>query len=209
MDNRAFLGFTRSDFAWASRNFRGNGYQSVDAVRDVDTRGREMFLPKVKPCRDRSRNRLSELRLAFRIFAWFGHAGSCAILLAVVTKSILIAACGLGRSICRLSPAPLRPGRDMANFFSGDMERGRLSRPPYTPYVTTDSLACYPWLRSGDPQTKTFPDNTSIGVLRRTLSRTGLAPLPPPSMEKMARVVADRTTLAVIPRISFLVLGHS
>ena len=109
----------------------------------MDTREREMFLSQVKAGHGRSRKRLSDMRLLFRIFAWFGPSA----------KLRDSARGGEEIDINRrmrtwsadLSPitGPLRPEQDMANFFSGDLERGVLSRPPYTPYVTTDSLASY------------------------------------------------------------------
>ena len=75
MDKHAFRGFTRTDFDWAARNFWPNGYQSVDDVRGMDTRERGMFLSHFKSGHGRSRNRLSDVRLIFRIFAWFGPLG--------------------------------------------------------------------------------------------------------------------------------------
>ena len=155
MDKRSILGFTRTDFAWAARNFRPNGYTSVDAVSDMDAREREMFLSQVKSDHGRSRNRLSDNRLIFRIFDRVGPSGK-----------LRDPACGgEGIDISRrmrtwdadLSTiiGPLRPEQGATNFFfSGELERGRLSRPPYTPYVTTDSLARYHWLPAGDPHTK-------------------------------------------------------
>ena len=34
----------------------------------------------------------------------------------------------------------------MANYFPAVLERGRAARPPYAPYVVTDSPAAHPWL---------------------------------------------------------------
>lgn len=35
---------------------------------------------------------------------------------------------------------PSAPKQDATNFSPGELERGRLSRPPYAPYVAADSL---------------------------------------------------------------------
>ena len=151
MDMHSFLGFTRTDFPWAPRNCRGNGYQSVDAGRDVYTRERGMFLSQAKSGRDRSRDRLSDIRLIFRICAWFGPHGKLRDSARGgdeidINRRMRTWSVDLSTII-----GPLRPEQDISNFFPGEMKRGRLSRPRYSPYVTTDSLACYPWLPSGDP----------------------------------------------------------
>ena len=145
MDKRSFLGYSRSGFSRAARLFWPNGYTSVDAASDMDTREREMFLSQVKSVHGRSRNRLSDMRLIFRIFALFDPSG----------KLRDPARTGEEIDINRrmrtwsadLSPiiGPLRPEQDIANFFSDELERGRQARPPFTPYVATDSLARHPW----------------------------------------------------------------
>ena len=56
---------------------------------------------------------------------------------------------------------PLRPEKDNADFFSGELERGRLSPLPYIPCVATDSLARYHWLPSGEPHAKAPAANTT------------------------------------------------
>ena len=48
----------------------------------------------------------------------------------------------------------IRPEQEMANYFPVELERGRTSRPPYTPYVKTDALASFPWMPPGDPHQK-------------------------------------------------------
>ena len=48
----------------------------------------------------------------------------------------------------------LQPEQEMTNFFSIELERGRTARPPYTPYVTTDSLATAPWMPPDEPHSK-------------------------------------------------------
>ena len=50
----------------------------------------------------------------------------------------------------------LAPGRTMANFFSLELENGRISRPPYKPYVVADSLAEPPWFPSDGPHTRSL-----------------------------------------------------
>ena len=50
----------------------------------------------------------------------------------------------------------LAPDQSMANHFSAELERGRTARPPYKPYVTTDSIAKEPWLPSGEPHIRSL-----------------------------------------------------
>ena len=44
----------------------------------------------------------------------------------------------------------LIPEQDMANFFSAELERGRIARPPYVPYLVADALSPHPWLPSDE-----------------------------------------------------------
>ena len=141
MGKRAFLCFARKDFAWAVRNFWPNVYQSVDDMWDMDTRGREMFLSHVKSDRGRSRNRLSDMRLVCRISAWSGPSGNLRGPARGGEEIDINRRMRTWSSGLSTIAGPLRPEQDMANFFSGELERGSLSLPPCIPYVDTDSIA--------------------------------------------------------------------
>ena len=58
----------------------------------------------------------------------------------------------------------LQPGQEMCNYFSIEIERGRTSRPPYSPYVTTDSLASTPWMPPDEPHAKALERWVAIHV---------------------------------------------
>ena len=45
VDKRDSPVFTRTEFAWAGRNFRADGYQTADAVRGMGARARYFFTP--------------------------------------------------------------------------------------------------------------------------------------------------------------------
>ena len=55
--------------------------------------------------------------------------------------------------LTRIGPR-IEPDQEMVNFFSAQLEVGRTARPPMSPYITTDTLGCYPWMPSGDPHMK-------------------------------------------------------
>ena len=154
LDKHAFLGFSRSDFSRAARMFWPNVYHSVDAAKEMDTREREMFLSQVKSDHGRSRNRLSDMRLVFRIFARFGPSAKLRDPARGGEEIDISRRMRTSSADLSTITGPLHREQDMANFFSDELERGRCARPPYTPYVTTDSLAAHPWLPSGDPHTK-------------------------------------------------------
>ena len=46
------------------------------------------------------------------------------------------------------------PDQEMVNFFSCELEKGRTARPPYSHYVTADSLAVQPWMPTDEPHEK-------------------------------------------------------
>ena len=147
-----------------------------------------------------------------RAFVWpFGFSpglvrrGSFAILRLGAMSSILADACGLGLRTCRLLLAPIRPEQDMANFFSGELERGRLSRPPYTPNVAADSLSRFPWIPSGEPRAKA--PAAYITPVRYDWN-TGLHPCPYGAKDPFGLEGALRTDDAPIPRLAHRLFGH-
>ena len=157
MNNHAFLGSARTDFASAARNFLSVGYTSVDASSDVGAREREMFLSQVKAGHGRGRNRLPEMRLVFRIFARCGPSAKLRDSARGGEEIDINHRMRTWSAGLSTITGPLHPEQDVANFFSVELERGRLPRPPYTPYVTADSIAPYPWLPPGEPHTKASP----------------------------------------------------
>ena len=48
MGKHSFSTFSRADFASAARIFWDNGYRTVAEIRDVDSRGRDLFLSQAK-----------------------------------------------------------------------------------------------------------------------------------------------------------------
>ena len=68
----------------------------------------------------------------------------------------------------------LNPEQYAANFFSGELERGCLSRkPPYASYGAADTLAFRPCLPADDPRSQTYPANTNAGLLVRSVRISG------------------------------------
>ena len=117
----------------------------------MDGRERDLFLTQAK--RDhQGRNCLADLRMTLKIFAWFEPATRTRDPNSYTGEEISIES----RMKCwtadfsRISGL-LKPDQDMANFFSAELERGRIARPPFTPYIIPDSLASYPWLPADDP----------------------------------------------------------
>ena len=92
--------------------------------------------------------------MVFRIFAWFGSPGKLRDPACVGEEIDINRRMRTWASDLSTITGPLRPDQDTAIFFPGEMGRGRLSRPPYAPYVITDSIARYPWLPSGEPHAK-------------------------------------------------------
>ena len=208
MGKLAFLGFTRTDFAWAARSFWPNGYPSVDDVRDMGARECEMFLSQVKSGHDRSRKRLSDMRLIFRIFAWFGRSGKLRDSARGGEEIDINRRMRTWSADLATITGPLHTEQDMANFFSGELERGRLSRPPYTPYVATDSLAFYPWHPPGEPHTKTPSANTTP-VFNRTFEYRPI--IFPPAMGRAFRTnwkLPFSCDDGPIPHLTFRFIGH-
>ena len=157
MSKHAFTAFDRSDFGHAARIFWEHGYKSVDGIKDMDARERELFLSTAKSAhRDGNRNRscLADLRLILRIFAWFEPHGRLRGG-AQVADEIAIDRRMRDWSVSLTGIAgSLQPEQDMTNYFSSELEKGRISRPPYVPYVTVDSLASYPWMPPDEPHNK-------------------------------------------------------
>lgn len=104
----------------------------------------------------RARTCLADLRLAVRISAWFAPRSRIRDILRMASEidiDRLVRDWAL--PLAGIS-GPLQPGRDMASFFSTELETGRISRPLYAPYVTTDSIASYHWAPSGGPHLKSL-----------------------------------------------------
>ena len=129
----------------------------MGGIKDMDARERELFLSTAKSAhRDGNRNRscLADLRLVLRIFAWFEPHGRLRDGTQVADEiSIDRRMRDWSVSLAGIA-GPLQPEQDMTNYFSTELEKGRISRPPYTPYVTVDSLASYPWMPTDDPHHK-------------------------------------------------------
>ena len=74
MGKHAFATFSKADFADASRIFWDNGYRTVAAIRDMDSRERDLFLSQTKS-NLRGGNVLSDLRIFLKIIGWFEPHG--------------------------------------------------------------------------------------------------------------------------------------
>ena len=87
------------------------------------------------------------MRLTLKIFAWFEPSARIRDAANVGFEEIdiehRVSSWAVDFSALR---GLLAPVRDMTNFFSAELERGRAARPPYVPYVVADSLAAQPWL---------------------------------------------------------------
>ena len=154
MGKHPFTGFTRGDFAQTARTFWNNGYRSVDQVRDMDPKERDLFLQETKRDNRGGRSTLSDLRLTLKIFSWFepngrGRADNIPFNEVCIGERMKKWTMNLSRI-----GACIEPDQDMVNFFSAQLEVGRTARPPMSPYVTADSLATYPWLPADDPHAK-------------------------------------------------------
>ena len=148
----AFQSFSDSDFQTAARSLVECGYYTVEAVRDMDGRERDLFLNFAKSeTRARGRNCLADLRLTLKIFAWFEPAARIRDAANTGFEEIDIEqrmqSWTVDFSALR---GLLVPDQDMTNFFSAEIEKGRVARPPYIPYVVVDSLAAPPWLPADD-----------------------------------------------------------
>ena len=164
MGKHSFSPFTRSDFSFDARIFWLNGYRTVGAIKDMDPRERDLFLSQVKSDSHSSRNRLADLRLILRIFAWFEphgrlrdpHHGVDEIDTNRWMRDWAVSLPGI--------TGILQPEQEMANRFPTELERGRTSRPPYTPYVTVDTLNSFPWMPPGEPHRKALDRWKAIQV---------------------------------------------
>ena len=122
----------------------------------MDSRERDLFLAQVKKDRN-GRSILSDLRLTLKIFACFGpqtrmrDGGQHSFDEVDIGKRTRCWSTGLSGLA-----GILAPDQSMANHFSAELERGRTARPPYKPYVTTDSIAKEPWLPSGEPHIRSL-----------------------------------------------------
>ena len=88
---------------------------------------------------------LSDLRIFLEIFGWFEPHGRIRGGLAPPFEEIDIENRLTHRAadLSRIGGC-LTPDQEMANFFSADLEKGRMARPPYCPYVVSDSQAVRP-----------------------------------------------------------------
>ena len=116
-------------------------------INDMGTRGRDLFPTHVKRS---GRSSLADLRRALKIFAWFApvnlrdgcHPSHDEI---AIEKRM-----GNWRLDLSALRGALEPDLEMTNIFSQELERGRIARPPYTPYVVAESLAIPPWMPTDD-----------------------------------------------------------
>ena len=154
MGKHPFRGFAREEFALTARNFWYNGYLSVDMIRDMDAKERDLFLQEIKRDSRGSRPTLSDMRLTLKIFAWYEPHGRMRTELAPFTEVCI------GERMKKWSvdlsriATCLEPDQDMVNYFSAQLEAGRTSRPPLTPYITTDTLTTSPWMPTDEPHSK-------------------------------------------------------
>ena len=72
---RPFRGFPKGDFALAALIFWQNGYFSVDMVRDVDAKERDLPSHETKRDSRGGRSALSDPRLTLKIFPWYEPRG--------------------------------------------------------------------------------------------------------------------------------------
>ena len=61
----------------------------------------------------------------------------------------------------------LAPCRDVGNFFSAKLEKGRTARPPFAPYVVADSVAPSPWIPTDEPR--------ALSLEKRTATQKGFS----------------------------------
>ena len=114
-------------------------------------RGSELPISQSKSSR-RGNNILADFRTIFKIFTWFEPHGRCKDGSTVVFDEI-----DIGRRILTWPTdlsgiaSVLAPGQVRANFFSLELEKGRIAWPPFKPYLFADSLAEPPWFPSGGP----------------------------------------------------------
>ena len=93
------------------------------------------------------RNFLSDIRLKLKISAWFEPHGRIRGATNTNSEEIDID----HRAKSRTADFPrltngLVPDQDVVNFFSVELEKDRIARPPYAPYVIADSLSAVPWI---------------------------------------------------------------
>ena len=119
-------------------------------------RGRDLFLTHAKTeTRARGRKRLADLRLTLAIFAWFDPSAKIREAANTGCEEIDMEQRASSRAVgFSALKGLLAPGQDMANFFSAELERCRIARPPYAPYVVTDSLSAHPWLPAGETRVR-------------------------------------------------------
>ena len=116
----------------------------------------DLFPAQIKKDR-RGQNMLSDLRLALNIFAWFAPQtrirGGCLHSFVEIDIDRMMRC--WAAEISGLAGI-LIPGLSMANYFSAELEKGRAARPPYKPYVKTDSIAREHWIPSGEPHIRSL-----------------------------------------------------
>ena len=117
----------------------------------MEGRERDLFLDQAK--RDhQGRNCIADLRATLGISTWFEPVSRTRDPNSYTGEEISIESqmkCWAS-DFSRISGL-LKPDRDMTNFFSSELERGRIARPPFTPYIVTGALSSYPWLPADDP----------------------------------------------------------
>ena len=154
MGRHAYASFSRSDFSWVARTFRTT---DTGRFRLYATWIRENvnFLFRNSSRTAGGNNILSDLRMIFEIFTWFDSHGRGKDGSTVVFEEIDIGRrmrdWSAGLSV--LSPV-LPPDQAMANFFSLELEKGRIARPPYKPYVVAESLAEPPWFPADETRAR-------------------------------------------------------
>ena len=151
MKKHAFGSFSVADFDTTARTFWDNGYQSVTAIRDMDARGRDFSPKQIQSGTSNKRTVLADMRLTLKIFAWFGpqeriRSGNTPFDEIWIESRMENWAVDFSRISHGFEPV-----REMVNFFSCELEKGRTSRPPYSQYVTTDSSAVQPWMPTDEP----------------------------------------------------------
>lgn len=156
---------SRRDFGFADRTFWGDGYSTVDMVNDMVPMESDLFLAHSKRS---GRSTLSDFRLTLKIFDWFAPVSlreGCH-----PTRDEIAIEKRMGNWELDLSAlrGALAPDLDMTNIFALELERGRISRPPYAPYVIADPLAISPWIPTDDAHIRALG---KWGIGRKTYHR--------------------------------------
>ena len=136
----------------------------------MECRERDLFLTHAKTeTRSRGRNCLAGLRLTLKIFARPEPSARIRDAANTGFEEIDIEQRMSSRAVeFSAFRGLLIPDQDMAKFFSAELEKGRISRPPFAPYVVEDTLAAQPWLPADETHGRALERwHTAQRVFRR------------------------------------------